>query len=158
MVDDVCCEHDRIDHQTGDDKEARDEQGFAKEFQFDPCRIVLHRTVDRQSCRNAPTIPGRFMKSAIAPATAMTASISRKWASSSIPILLNAQAPARPSPIRISGTKTAISMSWMASASDEKPVVYIETQTANTTNESVSDSTVAPIVTTIGSSRMTPSL
>jgi hypothetical protein len=52
----------------------------------------------------------------------------------------------------------AISMSWMASRSAEKPVVYIETQTANTTSESVSDSTVAPIVTTIGSSRMTPSL
>src|SRR5258708_6148946 len=29
MVDDVCDEHDRIDHQTGDDKEARDEQGLA---------------------------------------------------------------------------------------------------------------------------------
>ena len=98
------------------------------------------------------------MKPAIAPATAMTASISRKWASSSLPILLNAQAPARLSPIRISGTKMAISMSWMASPFGEKPVVYIETQTANTISESVSDSTVAPIVTTIGSSRMTPSL
>src|ERR1700756_3182357 len=153
MVDDVRGEHDRIDHQTSDDKEARDEQGFTKEFQLDPCRIVLHRAVDRQSARNAPTIPGRFMKSAIAPATAMTASISRKRASSSPPILLNAQAPARLSPIRISGTKMAISMSWMASLSGEKPVVYIETQTANTTSESVSDSTVAPIVTMIGSGR-----
>ena len=49
MVDDVCEEHDRIDQQTGDDKEARDEQGFAKEFQLGPCRIVLDRAVDCQS-------------------------------------------------------------------------------------------------------------
>ena len=42
-------EHDRIDNQTGDDKEARDEQGFPKELQLDPCRIFLDRAVDRQS-------------------------------------------------------------------------------------------------------------
>ena len=49
IFDDAFGEHDRIDHQTGDDKEARDEQGFAKEFQLDPCRIVLYRAVDCQS-------------------------------------------------------------------------------------------------------------
>ena len=37
----------------------------------------------------------------------------------------------------------------MASPTGEKPVVYIDTQTANTISESVSERTVAPIVTTI---------
>jgi hypothetical protein len=49
MVDDVCAKSGRIDQETGDDKKARDEQGFPKELQLGPCRIVLYRAVDRQS-------------------------------------------------------------------------------------------------------------
>jgi hypothetical protein len=63
MVDDVCGEGDRIDQETGDDKEARDEPGFTKELQLGPCRIVLYRAVDRQSRQERADGPGRFMMS-----------------------------------------------------------------------------------------------
>ena len=45
----------------------------------------------------------------------------------------------------------------VARPGSEKPVVYVGTQIANTISESVSERTVAPIVTMTGSRRATPS-
>jgi hypothetical protein len=89
MVDVVSGEGEWSDQETGDDKEARDEQGFPKELQLDPCRIVLDRAVDRQPCQERADNPREVYGSATAPATAMMPSISKKWASSSLPILLS---------------------------------------------------------------------
>ncbi len=51
-----------------------------------------------------------------------------------------------------------ISMTWMASPEAEKPLAYKGTQMANTSSDKVSDTIVAPIATTMGSRRFTPSL
>lgn len=55
-----------------------------------------------------------------------------------------------------SGTKTTISTSCNARPDTEKPCWNVETHIANTTSDSVSDSTVAPTVTMKGSSRFAP--
>jgi hypothetical protein len=55
------------------------------------------------------------------------------------------------------GTKVAISRIWKANDVMEKPALYVGTQIANTTNDSVSDITVASTVMTMGSSRISPS-
>ena len=51
----------------------------------------------------------------------------------------------------------AISSSCPPSTGEQKPLSYVDTQMANTTRDSVSESTVAPTVTVIGSSRFMPS-
>ena len=148
MVDVVSGEGEWSDQETGDDKEARDEQGFPKELQLDPCRIVLVRAVDRQSRQERADNPREVYEIGDRACHRHDAQHQQEMGLLVTPHLaLNAQAPARLSPIRINGTKTAISMSWMASPTGEKPVVYIDTQTANTISESVSERTVAPIVT-----------
>lgn len=50
----------------------------------------------------------------------------------------------------------AISAIWIASLDAEKPVVWVEPQIAKMISDSVSDTTVAPIVTTIGSKSTAP--
>jgi hypothetical protein len=99
------------------------EQGFPKELQLDPCRIVLVRAVDRQSRQERADNPREIYEIGDRACHRHDAQHQQEMGLLVTPHLaLNAQAPARLSPIRINGTKTAISMSWMASPSGAKPV------------------------------------
>ncbi len=86
----------------------------------------------------------------------MIPSIRTKYACSSSSAFFRRYLPPRPTLNSSSGMKTTISISCLTRPETEKPRSKVETHIANTTSDSVSDSTVAPTVTVTGSSRLAP--
>jgi hypothetical protein len=78
VVDEAPCEWQGSDQEARHNEAAGDKQCVAEKFQLLSRRMAMNRSVDRQAARNAPTMPGRLMRSASMPATVMTPSIVTK--------------------------------------------------------------------------------
>ena len=156
MVDDAAGKDDRIDQKAGDDEESRDEEGIPMNSSFSFAGFCWTALFIARPVRNAPTMPGSWTISVRATAHPMMPSMTMKYACSSSSTFFKMYRPPRPTANSSSGMNTAISTSCLASPARENPRSKVDTHIANTTSDSVSDSTVAPTVTVNGSSRFAP--